>query len=136
MYIKIPKDLEAITQKTALNLTTRQLICFAPGIVLGLLTYWATYKSLGTSTAGVLLFIVGTPFFILGLYKNATTGDTLEQTLAKIIRFNLFPKIRLYRSENIYRQISNEIEYIEDLEMLRTGKKKIERGEISQCRKT
>lgn len=40
------------------------------------------------------------------------------------IRYKLCPQIRTYKTENIYRSIAEEIEYIEEVEMLETGRKK------------
>lgn len=124
LYMKIPKDLNGIKDKVAMNLTKRQLICFGLGLAVGLTMYWLTYNSLGTQTAAVLLFCFGSPFFIVGLYKDKN-GFPLEKMALNLIRFNICPKIRPYKTDNIYRQIIDEIEYTEEVEMVETGRKKV-----------
>ena len=60
---------------------------------------------------------------IMGMYEK--NGFTLEKILLNFIRYKLCPQIRTYKTENIYRSIAEEIEYIEEVEMLETGRKKV-----------
>lgn len=68
LYMKIPKDMNAIRDTVMLKMTKRQLIYNTIGLALGLSVFWLTYKSLGTSTASILLLCLGCPFFIMGGY--------------------------------------------------------------------
>lgn len=121
LYVKIPKDMNGIKEKMILNLTKRQVIFFGIGLALGFSLYWLTYKSLGTDTAAVLLFVGASPFFIVGMYEK--NGFTLEKILYNIIRMNILPKIRPYRTENMYRQIADKIQFDKEVKMLETGYK-------------
>lgn len=123
LYMKIPKDMNGIKDTVMLKMTKRQLIFNGIGLALGLSVFWLTYKQLGTSTAAIFLFCLGCPFFIMGMYEK--NGFTLEKILANIIRYNLYPKFRPYKTENIYRKIAEEIEYNEEVKMLETGRKKV-----------
>lgn len=123
LYMKIPKDLNNIKDTVMFKMTKRQLIFNAIGLALGLTAFWLTYKPLGTSTAGILLFCLGCPFFIMGMYER--NGFTLEKILLNFIRYKLCPQIRPYKTENIYRKITEEIEYKKEVEMLETGRKKV-----------
>lgn len=125
LYMKIPKDMNNIKDKVIWKLTKRQVIIFGIGLALGFIVYWLTYKIVGMSTASMLLFVVGCPFFLVGNY-DSKNGITLEKIALNIIRYKIFPKIRPYRTENIYRQINNALEYKEEVEMLETGRKKVE----------
>ena len=123
LYMKIPKDMSEIKDKLAFNLTKRQLICFSIGLAVGFTTYWLTYKALDTTMAAVLLFFVASPFFIMGKYEKH--GFHLEDIIKNLIRYNLCSKVRPYHTENIYRQMIEDIEYNEEVEMLETGRKKV-----------
>lgn len=123
LYMKIPKDMNNIKDKVIWKLTKRQVIFFGIGFALGFIVYWLTYKILGMQTASILFFGVGCPFFLAGNYEK--DGITLEKMALNIIRYKLYPKIRPYRTENVYRQIKKALEYKEEVEMLETGRKKV-----------
>ncbi len=124
LYIKIPKDPNKIKDKAVGKLTKRQAVIFCIGFALGLAVYWLTYKTAGVQTAAVLFFCVGCPFFITAMYDDKSVFK-LEKNVVNIIRYNIYPKIRPYKTENAYRQINEAIEYNEEVEMLETGRKKV-----------
>lgn len=121
-YVKIPKDLNNIKDKFFLGLTKRQTICFSLGIALGGLTYYLTYKELGSTFSGALLFIIASPFILTGMYEK--NGFTLEKIILNYIRFRFkYPQIRTYQTENIYSLIEQQIIIDKEMKMLETGKK-------------
>lgn len=124
LYVKIPKDLNGIKDKVVGGLTKRQIFFFGTGLAIGLTTYWLTYKALGTSGAAVLLFCFGSPFFLAGMYTKYGVF-TLENIAANFIRRLICPKIRPYKTENIYRKIMLECEYKKEVKMLETGRKQV-----------
>ncbi len=124
LYVKIPKDLNGIKDKVIFNLTKRQLVCFGLGLAIGLSSYWLTYKTIGTSAAAVLLFCLGSPFFLTGMYTKYGVF-TLEKIVANYIRHIICPKMRPYRTDNVYRQIISGCEYKKEVKMLATGTKQI-----------
>lgn len=124
LYVKIPKDIDNIKEKMILNLTKRQVIFFGIGLALGFLVYWLTYKTVGAETAAILLFVCASPFFFTGMYER--NGFTLEKILYHIIRTNICPKIRPYKTENMYRQIADKIQLEKEVKMLETGCKQKE----------
>lgn len=125
LYMKIPKDLNGIKEKVILKLTKRQLIFYGIGFALGFTVYWLTYKLIGTSSAAVLFFLIGSPFFLAATYVK-DGYFTLEKIAANLIRRYTCPVIRTYKTENIYRGISEEIQYMKEVKMLETGRKKVE----------
>lgn len=124
LYIKIPKDINKIKDKAVWKLTKRQVVIFGIGFALGFAVYWLTYKSLGMQTAAILFFCIGCPFFMAAIYDDKSVFK-LEKVIVNIIRHNICPKIRPYKTENVYRQINETIEYNEEVEMLETGRKKV-----------
>ena len=70
LYMKIPKDMNGIKDTVMFKMTKRQLIFNAIGLALGFTVFWLTYKTLGTSTSALLLFCLGSPFFIMGMYEK------------------------------------------------------------------
>ena len=100
-YVPVPKDLSKVKTKVALNLTKRQIICFALAGVCGIPIYFLTKSGLGTDVAATLMVIVMLPFFFLAMYEK--DGFPAEKILFHIIRQKfLRPGIRVYRSENMY----------------------------------
>lgn len=124
LYVKIPKDMDNIKDRFIWKFTKRQVVFLAIGFAIGFAVYWLTYKSLGTQTAIILFFCLACPFFLISAYEDKSTF-TFDKIAANIIRHKIFPKIRPYKTENIYRQITEAIEYKEEVEMLETGRKKV-----------
>ncbi len=123
-YVQIPKDLNKVKDKFIGGLTKRQVICFSIGAALGGLTYYLTYKDFGTSTSGVFLFIVAAPFFLLGMYEK--NGFTLDNMLLNYIRHQfIYPRVRVYETENIYSAMDKQIQLKREMKMLETGQKPV-----------
>ena len=96
-YISVPRDLTRVKSKVFLNLTKRQLVCFAFAASLGVLLKKTGNVSL--ATLGMMLIML--PLFFLGMYEK--DGQPLEKIAqhfiqAKIIR----PQVRPYRTNNYY----------------------------------
>lgn len=103
-YVPVPKDLSKIKQKVALNLTKRQIICFALAGVSGIPVYFLAKSALGTDVAATLMVIVMLPFFFLAMYEK--DGFPAEKILLHIIRQKFIrPGIRRYHSENLYERV-------------------------------
>lgn len=124
LYVKIPKDPEGVKDKMIFNLTKRQIMFCGIGLALGMSAYWLTYKAIGTTGAAVILFCLGSPFFVMSKYAKYGVF-TAEKNILNFIRWLIYPKIRLYKTENIYRVIDEDIQYKKEVKMLETGKKQI-----------
>lgn len=124
LYVKIPKDMNNIKDRFIWKLTKRQVIFLTIGFALGLTVYWLTYKSVGVQTACIFFFCLACPFFLILMYEDKSTF-TFDKIAANMIRHKIYPKIRPYKTKNVYRQISEAIEYSEEVEMLETGRKKV-----------
>ena len=107
-YVSVPKDLTKVKTKVALNLTKRQLICFSSAAAVGVPTYLVTRGAVGNSVAALLMIALMLPFFFMAMYEK--DGQTAEKIARNIIRARFIrPTTRVYRTENIYHYLQNEV---------------------------
>ncbi|MDR1322177.1 MAG: PrgI family protein [Gracilibacteraceae bacterium] len=103
-YVPVPKDLTKVKTKVALNLTKRQLICFGIAAAVGIPAYLLTRGSVGGSAAVLLMIVLMLPFFFFAMFEQ--DGQSAEKILRSIIRARLWPGRRPYRTENLYKYLS------------------------------
>lgn len=106
-HIKIPKDLDNIREKFMFGLTKRQCLCFLIGFVIGIPVYFLVRKH-GIELGILAMGFAAAPAIVCGIYKK--NGLTFEKHLKFLIRFLRKPKLRLYKTENIYELIEKQIE--------------------------
>ena len=100
-YVPVPKDLSKVKTKVALNLTKRQIICFAAALILGLPLFFLLKDSAGTSLASMVMIAVMLPCFLIAMYEKH--GQPLEVVVKNIIQTKFIaPKERPYQTENLY----------------------------------
>jgi len=105
-YVPVPKDLTKVKTKLAFNLTKRQLICFSLGGLFGLPVYFLSRSTIGNSAAVLLMIGVMMPFFFFAMYER--DGQPAEKILKNRLRHTLWPKERPYKTENLYRTLSQK----------------------------
>lgn len=105
-YVPVPKDLTKVKTKLAFNLTKRQLICFSLAALVGLPVYFLTRKAIGNSASVLLMIGLMMPFFFLAMYER--DGQPAEKLIKNRLRYKLWPKKRIYRTENLYRTINKK----------------------------
>lgn len=132
--VSVPKDLSGIKTKVALNLTKRQIICFSGAAITGIPLYLLTKGVIGTQVAAIIMVTVMVPFFLLAMYTR--DGFPAEKILYFMIRQKILTKgIRVYKSENLHRQleekerIRKEVCYLE--QKAKGGRKKAEKEKLS-----
>jgi hypothetical protein len=103
-YVPVPKDLTKVKTKVALNLTKRQLICFGSAAATGIPTYLLTKSAVGNSAAVLLMIGLMLPFFFMAMFER--DGQPAEKILRNILRAKLWPGTRPYRTENLYKYLS------------------------------
>ena len=92
-YVPVPKDLNKIKTKLALNLTKRQLICFSLAAAVGIPSYLFCRGTIGNSPALFLMIGLMLPFFFFAMYER--DGLPLEKVLRNILRTRfLYPRVR------------------------------------------
>lgn len=125
-YVNVPKDLNRVKTKVALNLTRRQLICFSAAGLVGVPLYLLTRQGLGNDMAALLMVLVMLPLFDFALYEK--DGMPLEAFIGNYIRVRfLYPRIRPYQTENFYRLIQSEINHRKELRIRAHNKNRKER---------
>jgi hypothetical protein len=109
-FVPVPKDLSKVKTKVALNLTKRQIICFAFAGAIGVPIYFATRGAIGNSAAILIMMGLMLPFFFLAMYER--DGQPAEILLRNFIRAKLWPAKRLYKTENLYKYLEEEAKHI------------------------
>jgi len=105
-YVNVPKDLTKVKTKVAFNLTKRQLICFSIAAGVGIPIYFLTKGAVGNSAAVLLMIGAMLPFFFIAMYER--DGQPAEKILKHILRHNLWPGVRPYKTENLYQYLAKE----------------------------
>lgn len=116
--VAVPKNLSGIKNKIALNLTQRQIICFSGAALTGVPCYFLLKGVIGVQVASLFMVVIMVPFFIFAMYTR--DGFPAEKILYFMIRQKiLVPGIRPYKSENLYRKLTEkenireEVRYLE-----------------------
>ena len=113
-YVSVPKDLNRVKTKLALNLTRRQLICFSAAGLTGIPLYLFTRSTLGNDLAALLMVLVMLPLFAFALYEK--DGMPLEVFIGNYIRVRyLYPRIRPYQTDTFYRLLQSELNLRKEL---------------------
>jgi hypothetical protein len=105
-YVPVPKDLTKIKTKVALNLTKRQLVCFSIAAAVGIPAYLLSRGTIGGSASVILMIALMLPFFFLAMYER--DGQPAEKLLRNYIRAKLWPGVRPYKTENLYKYLDEE----------------------------
>jgi hypothetical protein len=110
-YVNIPNDLSKIKTKVALNLTKRQLLCFACAAAIGVPAYIFTRTAIGNTGGMFLMIALMLPFFFFAMYER--DGLPAEKVARNIINNLLLrPGTRPYETENMYTILTKEDENI------------------------
>lgn len=104
-FVQVPKDLSRVKTKVAFNLTKRQLICFSIGAVIGIPSYLGIRSSVGNDVALLVMIALMMPFFFTAIFEK--DGIPFEKYVMYVIRQKyMYPKIRVYKTENFYEFLS------------------------------
>ena len=110
-FVTVPKDLNRVKTKVALNLTKRQLLCFGSAALVGIPVYILTRGALGDSGAAMLMIGLMLPFFFIAMYEK--DGQPAELVIRNIIRTRFYwPGKRPYKTENLFDLIDKEAKTI------------------------
>ncbi|ABR50067.1 conserved hypothetical protein [Alkaliphilus metalliredigens QYMF] len=105
-FVSVPKDLNKVKTKVALNLTKRQLISFSIAAVIGFPVYWFTRGTIGNDLAVFLMIGCVLPFFFVAIFEK--DGIVFEKYMGHIIRQKfIYPKVRLYKTQNFYAYLNH-----------------------------
>jgi len=100
-YVKMPKDLSKVKTKVALNLTKRQLICFAIAIASAGAAFFLLKGIIGNTAAGMAMIFIALPSFLAAMYEK--DGQPFEKVLVNAVKtFAIRKKQRPYKTQNYY----------------------------------
>ena len=121
-YVSVPKDLTKVKNKVVLNLTKRQIICFAAAAAVGIPFYFVTRDVIGNSSAVMGMVVLMVPAFLFAMYEK--DGMPLEKVLMNIItvRF-LRPQVRMYETENLFEKEERQMEAVSQRKKRKRKKK-------------
>lgn len=105
-FVPVPKDLTKVKTKVALNLTKRQLICFSIAGAIGIPTYLLTKSAIGNDVSVILMIGLMLPFFFFAMYEK--DGQPAEKLVRNFIRAKLWPGLRVYKTDNLYKYLNEE----------------------------
>lgn len=105
-FVPVPKDLTKVKTKVALNLTKRQLICFSIAGAIGIPTYLLTKSAIGNDVSVILMIGLMLPFFFFAMYEK--DGQPAEKIARNFIRAKLWPGLRAYKTDNLYKYLNEE----------------------------
>ena len=121
-YTKIPKDLSRVRKKVALNLTKRQLICFAIAAASAGTAFFLLKGIIGNSAAGMMMIIVALPSFLVAMYEK--DGQPFEKVLMNALKtFVLRPRKRPYKTQNYYDLLIKQADLESEVNDIAKGKK-------------
>ena len=105
-FVNVPKDLNKIKTKVALNMTKRQLLCFGSAALIGIPTYLVTRVMIGNTASVFLMMALMAPLFLLGMYEK--DGLPAEKIIRNYIRTKFYwVGTRTYQSSNFYETLAN-----------------------------
>ena len=113
-FVPVPKDLNRV--KTKVNLTKRQIICFALAAAVGVPVFFIAKPYVALSTAAMLMVVIMLPFIFFALYEK--DGQPAEKILGHVVKsMFLRDKVRPYRTNNLYAAIQRQIKEQEELQI-------------------
>ncbi|WP_091993212.1 PrgI family protein [Peptostreptococcus sp. D1] len=131
-YVPVPKDLSKVKTKVALNLTKRQIICFAAALLLGLPLFFLLKDSAGTSVAAFVMILVMLPCFLFAMYEKH--GQPLETLIKNIIQTKFVRrKERPYQTDNFYTVLERQRKLEKEVSAIVKGTK--QKGAGSRTRR-
>lgn len=126
-YVPVPKDLSKVKTKVVLNLTKRQLLCFAAALVVGLPLFFLLKGSTGTSFAAFAMILIMLPCFLFAMYEKH--GQPLETVIKNIVQTKFIrPKERPYQTNNFYAVLERQRNLEKEVAAIVKGKNKKRKG--------
>ena len=106
-YVSVPKDMTEVKTRLVMNLTKRQVICFGAAAVIGAPLFLSSRGMLGNTGAMTLMIAAVIPAFFFAIYSKDGVIPAERFLLLILRQMFFFPKIRVYRTQNMYAFIEN-----------------------------
>ena len=113
--------------KSSVQPTKRQIVCFAAALLFGLPLFFLLKDSTGTSLASMAMIAVMLPCFLFAMYEKH--GQPLEVVVKNIIQTKFIaPKERPYRTDNFYSVLERQRKLEKEVSAIAKGNTKKQRG--------
>ena len=106
-YVTVPKDMTEIRPRLILNLTKRQIICFGAAAAIGVPSFLVFRGAIGNTGAMLLMTAAVIPAFFFAIYSKDGVIPAEKYILLVLRQMFFYPKIRIYRTQNMYAYIEN-----------------------------
>ena len=121
-YVSVPKDMTAVKTRLILNLTKRQLVCFGAAAVIGVPIFLSFRGLMGNTGAMTMMIAAVIPAFFFAIYSKDGCIPA-EKFILLILRQKIFyPRVRLYRTKNMYAYLANGANNVKEGYFGKTGK--------------
>jgi len=101
-YVSVPKDMTEVKTRLVMNLTKRQVICFGAAAAIGAPLFIAFRGTMGNTGAMVLMIAAVIPAFFFAIYNKDGVIPAEKYLLLILRQMFFYPKIRVYRTTNMY----------------------------------
>ena len=106
-YVSVPKDMTEVKTRLIMNLTKRQVVCFGIAAAIGAPLFISLRGVMGNTGAMMLMIAAVIPAFFFAIYSKDGVIPA-EKYLLLVLRQKFFyPKIRVYRTQNMYAYLEN-----------------------------
>jgi len=107
-YVSVPKDMTEVKTRLIMNLTKRQVICFGAAAAIGVPLFLSLRGAMGNTVAMTVMVAAVIPAFFFAIY-NKDGVIPAEKFLLLVLRQKFFfPKVRVYRTTNMYAFLEND----------------------------
>ena len=106
-YVSVPKDMTEVKTRLIMNLTKRQIICFGAAAAIGAPLFLSFREPLGNTGAMVVMIAAVIPAFFFAIYSKDGVIPAEKYLLLVLRQMFFFPKIRVYRTQNLYAVLEN-----------------------------
>lgn len=107
--VPVPKDLSKVKSKVFFNLTTRQIICFGGGALIGVPLFLLLKDRVDSTIAAMVMIVVMMPFFMFAMFER--NGEPLEVVIGHYIRWRFGgSRVRPYQTDNFYAAIQRQLD--------------------------
>jgi hypothetical protein len=114
-YVSVPEDMTEVKTRLIMNLTKRQVICFGIAAAIGAPLFLSFRGMMGNTGAMTLMIAAVIPAFFFAIYSKDGVIPAEKYILLVLRQKFFYPKIRAYRTQNMYAYIENNAKegYIE-----------------------
>jgi hypothetical protein len=105
-FVPVPKDLTKVKTKVAPEPHEAPAHLFLHRGAIGIPTYLLTRTTIGSDVAVIVMIGLMLPFFFFAMYEK--DGQPAEKAARNFLRAKLWPGVRPYKTENLYRYLEKE----------------------------